>query len=226
MKERGVLLGMLAARTIVGGVGCGGIKGIVTIVVICAENRSFGRQQAFTGNPGRLLHAAQSRRVRAQGTSPGVGRVHGYRGRTGSDPGADRASPERALRNRRSEGYRHAARLCHIADITAHLQQGPQSPHMLVIVTYDENGGFWDHVGPPQGNRWGPGSRMPTLTLSPYAKRGFVDHTLYDTTSILPLITKHYALPTLAGLKARYTASAANGSPQPNDLDGCARLAS
>ena len=49
-------------------------------------------------------------------------------------------------------------------------------------------------------------------------QKGVVHHTLYDTTSILPLITKHCALPTLAGLKARETALAANGGPQPNDL--------
>jgi phospholipase C len=114
----------------------------------------------------------------------------------------------------------------HIADIIAHLQQGPQWPHMLIVVTYDENGGFWDHVGPPKGDRWGPGSRIATLIVSPYARRGFVDHTLYDTTSILRFITKRYGLPTLAGLKARDTAFAANGSPPLGDLTGALDLAS
>jgi phospholipase C len=44
---------------------------------------------------------------------------------------------------------------------------------MLVIVTYDENGGFWDHVAPPTGagwgDRWGPGTRIPTIVISPFA---------------------------------------------------------
>jgi acid phosphatase len=112
----------------------------------------------------------------------------------------------------------------HIADIIAHLQQG--RPHMLIVVTYDENGGLWDHVGPPKGDRWGPGSRIATLIVSPYARRGFVDHTLYDTTSILRFITKRYGLPTLAGLQARDTAFAANGSPPLGDLTGALDFAS
>jgi phospholipase C len=48
----------------------------------------------------------------------------------------------------------------HIADVITHLQNSPQWKHMLVVVTYDENGGFWDHVAPPKADRWGPGSRV------------------------------------------------------------------
>jgi phospholipase C len=77
--------------------------------------------------------------------------------------------------------------------VIAHLQKGPRWAHMLVVVTYDDNGGFWDRAGPPKGNRWSPGSRSPTLIMSSYARRGFADHTLYDTTSILRFITKRYA---------------------------------
>ena len=61
---------------------------------------------------------------------------------------------------------------------------------MLVVVTYDENGGFWDHVAPPKGDRWGPGTRIPAIIVSPFAKKGYVDHTPYDTTSILRFITQ------------------------------------
>ena len=49
----------------------------------------------------------------------------------------------------------------HFADIIAHLEKSPQWPDMVVIVTYDENGGYWDHVAPPKGDRWGPGNRIP-----------------------------------------------------------------
>src|SRR5262249_224971 len=58
----------------------------------------------------------------------------------------------------------------HIADIIAHLERSPQWAHMVVIVTYDENGGFWDHVAPPKGDRWGPGTRVPAIVVSPFAK--------------------------------------------------------
>jgi phospholipase C len=77
---------------------------------------------------------------------------------------------------------------------------------MLVIVTYDENGGFWDHVPPPQGpgwsDRWGPGTRIPTIIVSPFARKGYVDKTFYDTTSILKLITRRFGLEPLPGVRA------------------------
>jgi phospholipase C len=106
----------------------------------------------------------------------------------------------------------------HIADIIAHLERSPQWPRMLVIVTYDENGGFWDHVAPPKGDRWGPGTRIPALVVSPFARRGFVDHTLNDTTSILRFITRRFDLPVLPGIAARDAAFRARGATPPGDL--------
>lgn len=67
----------------------------------------------------------------------------------------------------------------------------------LIIVTYDENGGLWDHVAPPKKDRWGPGTRIPAIIISPFAKKGYVDHSEYDTTSILRLIEWRYGLKTL-----------------------------
>ncbi len=106
----------------------------------------------------------------------------------------------------------------HIAGVIARLKASPQWKHMLVVVTYDENGGFWDHVAPPKADRWGPGSRVPTLIVSPYAKQGYVDHTPYDTTSVLRFITHRWSLPVLPGLKARDEALAAHGEPPLGDL--------
>lgn len=106
----------------------------------------------------------------------------------------------------------------HIADVIGHLERSPQWDHMLVIVAYDENGGFWDHVAPPKADRWGPGTRIPALIISPYAKKGTVDHTLYDTTSILRFITRRFDLPLLAGLKTRDEAMTAAGSGHLGDL--------
>jgi acid phosphatase len=93
----------------------------------------------------------------------------------------------------------------HIDDLLSRLEKSPQWPHMVVIVTYDENGGYWDHVPPPSGDgwgdRWGPGTRVPALIVSPFAKRGYVDHTSYDTTSILKLITRRFDLEPLPGVR-------------------------
>jgi phospholipase C len=68
----------------------------------------------------------------------------------------------------------------------------------VVIVTYDDFGGWYDHVPPPAGDRWGPGGRVPMLIISPWAKRGHIDHTFYDHTSILRFIAWRWRLPTLS----------------------------
>ena len=91
----------------------------------------------------------------------------------------------------------------HLAEVIAHLEKSPQWDHMLVVLTYDENGGLWDHVAPPKADRWGPGSRIPALIISPYAKKHYVDHTPYDTTSILRFLTRRFDLPELNGIAVR-----------------------
>jgi phospholipase C len=95
----------------------------------------------------------------------------------------------------------------HIAAVLERLKKSPQWPKMAVIVTYDENGGYWDHVPPPTGagwgDRWGPGTRVPALVISPFARRGFVDKTPYDTTSILKFITRRFALEPLPGVREK-----------------------
>jgi phospholipase C len=108
----------------------------------------------------------------------------------------------------------------HLANIVAHLEKSPQWPHMLVIITYDENGGFWDHAAPPKGDRFGPGTRVPTLIISPYSKCGKVDDTLYDTTSILRFITRRFDLPVLDGIKQRDAAMKAADGRTIGDLTG------
>ena len=89
----------------------------------------------------------------------------------------------------------------HIADLVAKIKASPLWSSTAIIITYDENGGFWDHVAPPAGGRWGPGTRIPTIIISPLAKRGHVDHTSYDTTSILKLITLRFGLTPLPGVR-------------------------
>jgi acid phosphatase len=95
----------------------------------------------------------------------------------------------------------------HAADLLERLRRSPQWKAMLVIVTYDENGGYWDHVPPPSGpgwgDRWGPGSRVPAIVISPFARRGFVDSTPYDTTSIIKLITRRFRLEALPGIREK-----------------------
>ncbi|HUJ16756.1 MAG TPA: alkaline phosphatase family protein [Nitrospirota bacterium] len=82
----------------------------------------------------------------------------------------------------------------HVAELVKAVQESPYWNDSVIIITYDENGGRWDHVAPPKSDRWGPGARVPAIIISPFAKKGFVDHTEYDTTSILKLIERRWNL--------------------------------
>jgi acid phosphatase len=106
----------------------------------------------------------------------------------------------------------------HIANVIDHIRRGPQWAHTVIIMTHDENGGWWDPVAPPKGDRWGPGSRIPALVISPFAKKGYVDHTFYDTNSILRFIDRVHGLAPLDGVAARNRAFAARGETPPGDL--------
>jgi len=113
----------------------------------------------------------------------------------------------------------------HIAGLVATLRASPQWRHMVIVITYDEFGGAWDHVAPPQGDLLGPGTRIPALIISPFAKRGTVDHTQYDTDSILRLITRRFDLDVLPGITARDKGLAAHGAPPMGDLTNALDLA-
>ncbi|WP_296182814.1 acid phosphatase [Pseudomonas sp. UBA1879] len=106
----------------------------------------------------------------------------------------------------------------HIDRVLKVLRNSPQWKNMVIVVTVDENGGWWDHVAPPKGDRWGPGTRVPALVVSPFARKGTVDHTVYDTASILRLITRVHGLEKLDGLTERDNAMIARGQTPMGDL--------
>ena len=86
----------------------------------------------------------------------------------------------------------------HMAALVEAVRTSPLWPRALIVITYDENGGRWDHVAPPVVDRWGPGTRVPTVLVSPLVKRGHVDHTRYDTTAILALIEARWGVAPLS----------------------------
>ena len=92
----------------------------------------------------------------------------------------------------------------HLVELLKAVFEGPAGDDTLVIVTYDEHGGQWDHVAPPRpgrgvADRWGPGTRIPTVVLSRTLRRRFtVDHTPHDTTSILAEIEHRFGLAPVA----------------------------
>ena len=94
----------------------------------------------------------------------------------------------------------------HLVDLLKTITSGPQARDTLIVVTYDEFGGQWDHVAPPgQGDAtpgphdlFGPGTRIPALLVSTGFHTSGVDHTSYDTTSILASLEHALNLPALA----------------------------
>jgi phospholipase C len=98
----------------------------------------------------------------------------------------------------------------HLVDLLKSIEGSACAKDTMVIVTYDEFGGQWDHVPPPgQGNnngphdQWGPGTRIPALILAPHLEESFVvDHTQYDTTSILTTIEQRFGLAPLGSRDA------------------------
>ncbi|HEV3133519.1 MAG TPA: acid phosphatase [Acidimicrobiia bacterium] len=94
----------------------------------------------------------------------------------------------------------------HLVDLVKAIQGGPDWEHTAIVVTYDEHGGFWDHVPPPTAHgvsdQWGPGARVPALVISPLLQKSGVDHTQYDTTSILATIENRWQLPPLGSRDA------------------------
>jgi acid phosphatase len=83
----------------------------------------------------------------------------------------------------------------HAVELIDAVLAGPNGKDAVIIITYDEHGGFWDHVAPPViDKKWGPGLRVPTIIISPFAKKNYVDHTQYETLSILSFIEQRWGL--------------------------------
>jgi phospholipase C len=104
-----------------------------------------------------------------------------------------------------------------MADVYAAVTQSPEWSSTVLVITFDEWGGFFDHVPPPTadipaatraaGDVDGRlGFRVPALLISPWARRGLVAHAQYDHTSVLRMIEANWDL---APLTSR-DASAAN----------------
>lgn len=72
-----------------------------------------------------------------------------------------------------------------------------------ILVTWDDWGGWYDHVAPPQLDAMGLGFRVPLLVISPYAKRGYVSHVRHEFGSILHFTENVFGLPTLGTADAR-----------------------
>jgi phospholipase C len=91
----------------------------------------------------------------------------------------------------------------HLVDLLKTITSGPDAKNTLIIVTYDEFGGQADHVAPPVVDKWGPGTRIPALLVSAKFAESGVDHTQYDTTSIIATIERAFHLAPLGTRDAK-----------------------
>jgi phospholipase C len=98
-------------------------------------------------------------------------------------------------------GYADLARgQQHVAALVSAIQANRMyADNTVIIITYDENGGRWDHVAPPvMADHWGLGSRVPAIIVSPFTRGGVIDGNQYETVSILKLIERRWNLAPLS----------------------------
>ena len=77
------------------------------------------------------------------------------------------------------------------------VMQGPDWNSTVVFLTWDDFGGFYDHVPPPSVGAYSMGPRVPLLIISPYAKKGYISHTQYDFSSFLKFAERRFNLSAL-----------------------------
>jgi phospholipase C len=91
-----------------------------------------------------------------------------------------------------------------MAECVNAVRESPQWDSSAFIITYDEHGGYFDHVAPLQVDAFGLGIRVPCWVISPYAKPGHLEPTLYEFASILKFLERNFGLPTLASVNHRF----------------------
>jgi len=90
-----------------------------------------------------------------------------------------------------------------VASIVNAIGHSPYWAHTVILITWDDWGGFYDHVAPKIYDSYEYGFRVPLIVVSPYAKSGYVSHVTHDFGSILKFIEGVYGLPSLGYADAR-----------------------
>ncbi len=86
-----------------------------------------------------------------------------------------------------------------LQNLIQQVQNSSAWPSIAIVITFDDGGGWYDHVPPPQVDAQGLGSRVPLLVISPLAKPGYISHVQMDHVSILKYIQWNWGLPSLNG---------------------------
>jgi phospholipase C len=81
-----------------------------------------------------------------------------------------------------------------VASIVNAIGASPFWNSTAIFISWDDWGGWYDHVVPPSIDTMGPGLRVPLIVVSPYAKQGYVSHQIYETASLLTFMEKNFGL--------------------------------
>ncbi len=94
---------------------------------------------------------------------------------------ARRFVDQAARRKQRTSRYANIATgQMFVANLVSQIQMSKAWKYTLIVIVYDEAGGHYDHVSPTPTDRFGPSTRVPAIFISPFARRGFIDHTNYS----------------------------------------------
>jgi phospholipase C len=86
------------------------------------------------------------------------------------------------------------AGMAYVTGLVNAIMQSPEWNTTAVFVSWDDWGGFYDHVNPPKVDEFGYGIRVPGLVISPYAKQGFIDHKTYSFESWLKIVEQRFGV--------------------------------
>jgi phospholipase C len=92
------------------------------------------------------------------------------------------------------------------------VMNGPDWSSSAIFIAWDDWGGFYDHVAPPRVDQYGYGLRVPGLVISPYARQGYIDHTVYSFDSWLRMVEDRFSVKSM-------TARDTNATPMWNAFD-------
>jgi len=87
--------------------------------------------------------------------------------------------------------------MAYVTGLVNAAMQSPDWEHTAIFISWDDWGGFYDHVPPPQVDQYGLGFRVPGLVISPYARRGYIDHKTASFESWLRIVEERYGVKSL-----------------------------
>jgi len=82
--------------------------------------------------------------------------------------------------------------MAYVTGLVNAIMQGPNWNTTAIFISWDDWGGFYDHVTPPQVDQYGYGIRVPGLIISPYAKENYIDHNTYSFESWLKIVEERF----------------------------------